>query len=65
MIDVQGRHALKVSEGPRMGAVWLGGHGVAIGRVEADLRGRSQPVQGSFVGPVFNVVDARTHDVVY
>ena len=34
-------------------------------QIEVDILGRSQPVQGSFVGVAFRVVDAQTHDAVY
>src|SRR5438552_4187162 len=37
----------------------------ANGVIEADLLGRSQPVQGSFIGVAFSVLDAQTHDAVY
>src|SRR5947208_12517483 len=37
----------------------------ANGVIEADILGRSQPVQGSFVGVAFRVLDAQTHDAVY
>src|SRR5207247_9731530 len=65
IVDIKGKHALKLSEGQGMGVVWLGGYDFADGVIEADMLGRSQPVQGSFVGVAFRVVDARTHDVVY
>ena len=45
--------------------VWLEGYDFANGEIEVDILGRSQPVQGSFVGIVFRVVDAQTHDAVY
>ena len=64
-VDIDGRKALHVDEGPGMGLVWLSGYDFANGVIEADIRGRSQPVQGSFVGVAFRVVDERTHDAVY
>lgn len=64
-VDVKGKHALRISEGDGMGVVWLDGYDFANGVIEVDLLGRSQPVQGSFVGVVFRVVDARTFDAVY
>jgi hypothetical protein len=64
-VDVKGKHALKLSEGPGMGLVWLDGYDFANGAIEIDILGRSQPVQGSFVGVAFRVVDAQTHDAVY
>ncbi len=63
--DVKGKRALKLNEGPGMGAVWLDGYDFANGVVEIDMLGRSQPVQGSFLGVVFRAVDAQTHDAVY
>jgi hypothetical protein len=64
-VDIKGKHAIKVSEGPGMGVVWLDGYDFANGVIEVDLLGRSQPVQGSFLGVAFRVVDAQTFDAVY
>ena len=65
VVDIKGKHALRLSEGPGMGLVWLEGYDFANGVVELDVLGRSQPVQGSFVGIAFRVVDGRRHDAVY
>jgi len=65
VVDAKGKHALKISEGGGMGAVWLDGYDFANGVIELDMLGRSQPVQGSFLGVAFRVVDAQTHDAVY
>jgi hypothetical protein len=65
VVDVKGKRALKLSEGPGMGLVWLDGYDFANGVIEIDLLGRSQPVQGSFLGVAFRVVDSQTHDAVY
>jgi hypothetical protein len=64
-VDIKGKHAIRISEGDGMGVVWLDGYDFANGVIEVDLLGRSQPVQGSFVGVAFRVVDAQTHDAVY
>lgn len=48
-----------------MGVAWLDGYEFKNGVIEIDLLGRSQPVQGSFIGVAFRVVDAQTHDAVY
>ena len=65
IVDIKGKHALKVSEAEGMGVVWLDGYDFGNGAIEADMLGRSQPVQGSFLGVAFRVVDAHTHDAVY
>ena len=65
MVELNGRHALKLSEGPGNGVVWLDGYDFANGVIEVDILGHSQPIQGSFVGVAFRVVDAQTHDAVY
>ena len=65
MVEAKGKTALKFSEGPGMGVAWLDGYKFRNGVIEADIMGRSQPVQGSFVGIAFRVVDAQTHDAVY
>ena len=64
-VDIKGKHAIRMSEGEGMGVVWLDGYDFANGVIEVDLLGRSQPVQGSFLGVAFRVVDAQTHDAVY
>jgi hypothetical protein len=64
-VDIKGKHALKLSEGRAMGIVWLDGYDFAEGTIEVDLLGRSEPVQGSFIGVAFRVADAETHDAVY
>src|SRR5258708_5000749 len=63
--DAKGKHALKIGEGEGMGTVWLDGYDFGNGVIELDMLGRSQPVQGSFLGVAFRVVDAQTHDAVY
>ena len=65
MLTVKGKQALELSEGPGMGVVWLDGYDFGNGVIEVDILGRSQPVQGSFVGVAFRVVDVQTHDAVY
>src|SRR5712692_8664360 len=65
IVDIKGKHALKLSEGEGMGVVWLDGYDFANGVIEVDILGRSQPIQGSFVGLAFRVVDGTTHDAVY
>lgn len=65
LVDMKGKHALALSAGPGMGVVWLDGYDFANGSIEVDLLGRSQPVQGSFLGIAFRVVDGQTHDAVY
>jgi len=64
-VEIDGRHALHLDEGPGNGVVWLDGYSFTNGVIEADIKGRSQPVQGSFVGVAFRVVDGETHDAVY
>lgn len=65
VVDMKGKHALHLGEGPGMGVVWLDGYDFANGVIELDVLGRSQPIQGSFVGIAFRVVDSQTHDAVY
>jgi hypothetical protein len=65
LVDIKGKHAVKLSEAPGMGVVWLDGYDFANGTIEVDILGRSQPVQGSFVGIALRVVDGQTHDAVY
>jgi hypothetical protein len=65
IVDMKGKRALALSEGPGMGVVWFDGYTFANGTIELDMLGRSQPIQGSFVGVAFRVADAETHDAVY
>ena len=62
--DIKGKHALRISEGAGMGLGWLDGYDFANGSIEIDLLGRSQPVQGSFLGVAFHVADAPTQEAV-
>ena len=64
VVDAKGKRALKISEGEGMGVVWLDGYDFANGVIEIDMLGRSQPVQGSFLGVAFRVTDAQTQDAV-
>ena len=65
VVDIKGKRAVKLSEGEGMGLAWLDGYDFENGVIDVDILGRSQPVQGSFVGVAFRVVDAKTHDAVY
>ena len=65
VVEAKGKRALKLSEAPGMGVVWLDGYDFANGTIEIDMLGRSQPIQGSFLGVAFRVVDGQTHDAVY
>jgi hypothetical protein len=64
-VEIKGKQAIKVGEGGGIGVVWFDGYDFANGVIDVDLLGRSEPVQGSFLGIAFRVVDAQTHDVVY
>jgi len=64
-VDVKGKRAVRLSEGLGMGVVWLDGYDFKNGVIELDILGRSQPVQGSFVGVVFHAADAVTYEAVY
>ncbi|GAC1694169.1 MAG: hypothetical protein NVS9B3_12400 [Gemmatimonadaceae bacterium] len=65
VIDVKGKKALNLTDGPGTGMAWLTGYDFANGTIDVDMLGHSQPVGRSFVGVAFRVVDAMTHDVVY
>jgi hypothetical protein len=64
IVDIKGKRALEVSEAQGMGVVWLDGYDFANGVIELDILGRSRPVQGSFVGIAFHLVDGQTHEAV-
>ena len=63
--EAKGKRALKISEAPGSGIAWLDGFDFVNGVIEIDLLGRSQPIQGSFVGVAFHAVDGQTYDAVY
>ena len=65
VVEVKGKRALKVGEAPGYTVIWLDGYDFGNGIIELDILGRSQPLQGSFLGVAFRVVDATTHDAVY
>lgn len=65
IVDIKGTPALKISEGPGMGLVWLDCYHFGNGTIEIDLLGRSQPAGGSFLGIAFRAVDEKTQDALY
>lgn len=65
LVEVKGKRALRLSEAPGVGVLWLEGYDFANGTIDVDILGRSQPVQGSFVGVAFHVIEAATHEAVY
>jgi len=66
VVDTNGKHALRMIEAaPVMGLVWRKDYDFGNGTIEVDLLGRSQPVQGSFVGVAFHVANAQTYEAVY
>ena len=50
---------------PGDGAAWLDDFGFNNGIIECDLLGRSEPIQGSFIGLCFRVQNIDTLDAVY
>ena len=44
IVDIKGKHALKLSEAEGMGVLWLDGYDFGDGAIEVDMLGRSQPV---------------------
>src|SRR5689334_6174424 len=65
VVDAKGKRALKLSEAPGVGIIWLDRYNFTDGTIELDMLGRSQPIQGSFVGVAFRVADAQTYDSIY
>ena len=65
IVEVKGKRAVQLNEHAGMGVVWLNGYDCANGVIDIDILGRSQPVQGSFVGVAFHAVDAKTYESVY
>jgi len=64
-VDKDGKKAVAFDARPNDGLAWLSGFSFGNGEIECDILGRSQPIQGSFVGIAFRVQDAKTFDAVY
>ncbi len=60
-----GKNAVQFDARPNDGLAWLPGFSFGNGEIECDILGRSQPIQGSFVGVAFRVQDEKTFDAVY
>jgi len=60
-----GKNAVQLDARPNDGLAWLPGFSFENGEIECDILGRSQPVQGSFVGVAFRVQDEKTFDAIY
>lgn len=64
-VEKNGKKAVQFDGREGDGLAWIPGLTFANGEIECDILGRSQPVQGSFVGIVFRLQDAKTFDAVY
>ncbi len=60
-----GKNAVQFDARPNDGLAWLPGFAFTNGEIECDILGRSQPIQGSFVGVAFRVQDEKTFDAIY
>jgi hypothetical protein len=60
-----GKNAVQFGARASDGLAWLPGFSFENGEIECDILGRSQPIQGSFVGIAFRVQDEKTFDAVY
>jgi hypothetical protein len=65
MVETKGRIGLQFDAREGDGMACLDGFEFSNGVIELDILGRSQPVQGSFVGVAFRVQDAKNYDAVY
>jgi len=65
MIDSVGKKAAHFDARQGDGLAWLEGFSFSSGVIECDILGRSKPIQGSFVGIAFRVLNADTFDAVY
>jgi hypothetical protein len=64
LIEIEGAAAIEI-DNENFNVIWLDGFEFTNGTIEADLKGKSQPPQGSFVGIAFRVMDEITYDAVY
>ena len=62
LVDKDGSPAVEMKG---TGVVWLDGYDFTNGIIEFDGKGKSGPPQSNFMGIIFRVSDAETHDVVY
>ncbi len=60
-----GKSAVALDARANDGLAWLPGFSFTNGEIECDILGRSQPIQGSFVGVAFRVQDEKTFDAIY
>jgi len=65
MVDKDGKKSVVFDARQNDGIAWLSGFSFTDGEIECDILGRSQPIQGSFVGVAFRVQDAKTFDAIY
>jgi len=65
LVDKDGKKAVQFDGRQGDGLAWIPGFTFTDGEIECDVLGRSQPIQGSFVGIVFRLEDAKTFDAVY
>jgi hypothetical protein len=65
VLERDGRTVAEFDGRPGDGMAWLDGVTFTNGEIECDILGRSEPLQGSFVGLAFGIRDAETYDAVY
>lgn len=65
LAEKDGKKGVQFDSRQNDGIAWLPGVSFTNGEIECDILGRSQPVQGSFVGVAFRVEDEKTFDAVY
>jgi hypothetical protein len=65
IIEKDGKPAAQFDARQGDGMAWLDGFSFTDGAIECDILGRSKPIQGSFVGIAFSVLNADTFDAVY
>ena len=64
LVEKDGAPAIEIDK-EDYNVIWLDGFEFTNGTIEFDVKGKSEPPQGSFVGVAFRVVDDVTYDSVY
>jgi hypothetical protein len=63
--EQDGRTVAEFDGRPGDGMARLDGVTFSDGEIECDIQGRSEPLQGSFVGIAFGILDAETYEAIY
>lgn len=64
LVEKDGAPAIEIDK-EDYNVIWLDGFEFTNGTIEFDVKGKSEPPQGSFIGVAFRVVDDAVYDSIY